>query len=60
MFLVIGLKHPVFLMFAGFVWILSALAIFIDYALNGYPMFELIGIGVGIVCLLEGALKIAD
>lgn len=55
-FLAIGLKRPIFLMFGGMVWIASALTTFMDYGFT----FEMIGLGVGIVCLLDGAVKLDD
>jgi hypothetical protein len=53
-FLFVGLKHPIFFVFGGMVWIVCALTLFVDYGF----VFEMIGLGVGVMCLLEGAAKL--
>jgi hypothetical protein len=55
-FLFVGLKHPVFFVFGGMVWIACALTLFVPYGF----LFEMVGLGVGIMCLLEGAVKLGD
>jgi hypothetical protein len=54
-FLLIGMKNPIYLVLAGIVWLVSALSVFIDYG----QLFLFIGLGVGIITLFEGGMKLA-
>ena len=53
---VVGLKQPIFMVLSGIVWIVVAMTIFITYG----EVFLMIGLGVGLIGLLTGAMKLAD
>lgn len=52
--LALGLKEPVFMMFAGMVWIIGGLAVFWSYGI----WMGLISIAIGAICLWDGGSKI--
>jgi hypothetical protein len=52
-FLFIGFKNNIFMILAGIIWIITSLTIFITYG----QLFLLVGLGVGIIGMLEGGLR---
>ena len=52
-FLALGMKNPMFRVFAGIVWICVALTVFISYG----QLYLLIGLGLGFVLMIEGAVS---
>lgn len=51
-FLALGMKNPVFRVFAGIVWISVSLTVFISYG----QLYLLIGLGMGFILMIEGAI----
>lgn len=52
-FLALGMKNPMFRVFGGIVWISVALTVFISYG----QLYLLIGLGLGFVLMIEGAVS---
>lgn len=52
-FLALGMKNSTFRIFGGIVWISVALTVFISYG----QLYLLIGLGLGFVLMIEGAVS---
>jgi hypothetical protein len=52
-FLALGMKNSMFRVFGGIVWISVALTVFISYG----QLYLLIGLGLGFVLMIEGAVS---
>jgi hypothetical protein len=55
-FLALGLKNPIFMMIGGVVWIGVAFSVFINYG----DLFLIVGLGTGVLMMVQGGYRIAD
>lgn len=49
-------KYPIFIVFAGFIWLLSAITVYADISM----VWAIMGIGIGTVIMFVGGLQIVD